>query len=151
MVIFKRSSRVLLAAGLCLLAAACGESQPSAPILPSAPFSTTDITVGTGTEAAAGRRLTVHYTGWIYDPLQPQSKGRQFDSSANRDPISFVLNATPPQVIAGWEQGFSGMRVGGLRRIIIPPNLAYGSQGAGGGAVPPNATLVFDVQLVDVQ
>jgi FKBP-type peptidyl-prolyl cis-trans isomerase FkpA len=145
------SRRLSAAALVALLAMGCGEGSPSTPILPSAPFSQTDLTVGTGAEAVTGRRLFVNYTGWIYDPLQPQNKGRQFDTSAGRTPLSFVLNATPSQVITGFEQGLVGMRVGGTRRLIIPPNLGFGSTGSAGGTVPPNATLVFDVELIDVQ
>jgi FKBP-type peptidyl-prolyl cis-trans isomerase FkpA len=137
-----------------IAAAACGgdgdtSSSPTAPSQPSAPFSQTDVRVGTGTEAAAGRTLTVNYTGWLYDPAQPESKGRQFDTSIGRGPFPFPLGAG--RVIRGWDQGLVGMRVGGFRRLVIPPDLAYGSQGAGNGAIPPNATLVFDVELLDVQ
>ena len=151
MTIFTHRLALFLVLSTALLAAACGESAPSTPIFPTAPFSSTDITIGTGAEAAAGTRLTVNYTGWIYDPLQPQGKGRQFDSSFGRAPLSFVLDASPAQVIQGWDQGLRGMRVGGLRRLVIPPELGFGSTGAGGGAVPPNATLVFDVELLSVQ
>ncbi|MBI2189857.1 MAG: FKBP-type peptidyl-prolyl cis-trans isomerase [Acidobacteria bacterium] len=107
----------------------------------------TDLRVGTGVEAVAGRTLTVHYTGWLYAPTQPDQKGQQFDSSAGRAPFSFVLGAG--RVIQGWERGVPGMRVGGLRRLVIPPELGYGAQGAPG--IPPNSTLVFDVELLDVQ
>jgi FKBP-type peptidyl-prolyl cis-trans isomerase FkpA len=93
--------------------------------------------------------LSVHYTGWLYDPTQPQQKGRQFDSSVGGTPIAFVLGAR--QVIPGWDQGFAGMKVGGKRRLIIPPDLAYGASGAGGGIIPPNATLIFEMELVDVE
>ena len=140
----KALSIVLLAA---LALAGCGSDSPTTPILPTAPFSATDLVVGTGTEATAGRTLSVHYTGWIYDPARPEAKGTQFDSSAGRAPFSFVLGTG--NVIQGWHQGFPGMRVGGRRRLILPPNLAYGS--TGNGPIPPNATLVFDVELVGVQ
>jgi FKBP-type peptidyl-prolyl cis-trans isomerase FkpA len=130
-----------------LALAGCGSDSPTTPILPTAPFSATDLVVGTGTEATAGRTLSVHYTGWIYDPARPEAKGTQFDSSAGRAPFSFVLGTG--NVIQGWHQGFPGMRVGGRRRLILPPNLAYGS--TGNGPIPPNATLVFDVELVGVQ
>ena len=108
------------------------------------PFSATDLRVGTGDEAVAGRRLSVNYTGWLYDASRPENKGQQFDSGQN---FQFTLGSG--QVIAGWDQGFTGMREGGLRRLVIPPELAYGSSGAG-GVIPPNATLVFDVELVNV-
>jgi FKBP-type peptidyl-prolyl cis-trans isomerase len=94
----------------------------------------------------AGRRITVNYTGWLYDPTRPDNKGQQFDTSAGRQPFSFVPGAG--QVIRGWDQGVVGMKVGGLRRLTIPPDLAYGSTGAG-GVIPPNATLVFDIELLD--
>lgn len=140
----KALSIVLLGA---LALAGCGSDSPTTPILPTAPFSATDLVVGTGTEATAGRTLSVHYTGWIYDPARPEAKGTQFDSSAGRAPFSFVLGTG--NVIQGWHQGFPGMRVGGRRRLILPPNLAYGS--TGNGPIPPNATLVFDVELIGVQ
>lgn len=105
--------------------------------------------MGTGADAVIGRRLTVNYTGWLYDPAQPENKGRQFDSSAGRSPFVFTLGAG--QVIRGWDTGVVGMKVGGQRRLILPPDLAYGSAGAGGGTIPPNATLVFDIELLDVQ
>jgi FKBP-type peptidyl-prolyl cis-trans isomerase FkpA len=133
------------------LAAGCGggggSSTPSSPSPAGAPFSQTDLRAGTGAEAVAGRTLTVHYTGWLYAAAQPDQKGQQFDSSVGRTPFSFLLGAG--RVIQGWERGMPGMRVGGLRRLVIPPELGYGSQGA--GSIPPNATLVFDVELLDVQ
>lgn len=132
-----------------VFAAACGggSDTPSSPSTPGAPFSQTDLRVGTGAEAVAGRTLTVHYTGWLYAPTQPEQKGQQFDSSAGRGPFVFVLGVG--RVIPGWDRGVAGMRVGGLRRLVIPPELAYGAQGAPG--IPPNSTLVFDVELLDVQ
>jgi FKBP-type peptidyl-prolyl cis-trans isomerase FkpA len=107
------------------------------------------LLVGDGAEATAGQRLTVEYTGWLYDPTQPEQKGREFSSSAGGAPFTFMLGAG--EVIAGWDRGAAGMKVGGQRRLIIPPALAYGSAGAGGGVIPPNATLVFDIELLDVQ
>lgn len=142
---------IVIAAALAaaLVAAGCGgnDSNPSSPSLPGAPFSQTDLRVGTGADASAGKRLTVHYTGWLYDPTQPEQKGRQFDTSVGRQPFGFTLGAGA--VIRGWDQGFAGMKVGGQRRLVIPPDLAYGSTGA--GSIPPNATLVFDVELLDAQ
>jgi len=135
---------VLLIACLC---AACGSDSPSGPSSSPPAFSQTDLVVGTGTEATAGRRLTVHYTLWLYDAAQPESKGRQIESSAGGAPFAFTLGAG--QVIGGWDQGLGGMRAGGRRRLIIPPSLGYGS--AGQGPIPPNASLVFDVELVAVQ
>lgn len=124
---------------------------PRAPKLPPAKpaFTRTDLKVGTGREAQKGRGLSVHYTGWLYDPSRPDARGRMFDSSKERGPFEFVLGAG--QVIPGWDQGFDGMKVGGRRRLIIPPSLAYGVDGAGGGIIPPNATLIFEMELLDVQ
>ena len=122
---------------------ACSDS----PAQPSALLST-DLTVGAGTEAIIGRRVTVHYTGWLFDADRAESKGTQFDSSAGGTPFAFTLGVG--QVIAGWDQGVPGMRVGGKRRLIIPPALGYGSQGAG-SVIPPNRGLVFDIELVSVQ
>ncbi len=132
-----------------LFVSGCGSSSsPTAPSVPLVPFSQIDVRTGTGAEATAGKRLTVNYTGWLYDPAQADQKGRQFDTSVGKEPFTFVLGSG--QVIRGWEQGLVGMRVGGLRRLVIPPGLAYGSAGAG-GVIPPNATLVFEVELLDVQ
>ena len=138
----------LLAVLLLIVAAsACGGSNsPSAPTV-DVPFSQTDLRVGTGAEALAGKQLTVNYTGWLYDDSRTEQKGAQFDSSSGRGPFSFVLGRG--QVIAGWDQGVVGMKVGGLRRLVIPPSLGYGSTGS--GPIPPNATLIFEVELLSVQ
>jgi FKBP-type peptidyl-prolyl cis-trans isomerase FkpA len=111
------------------------------------PYSQTDIRVGTGAEALAGRRISVHYAGWLYDASAPENKGRQFDTSLGGAPYPFTLGAG--MVIRGWDQGVAGMRVGGQRRLVIPPQLAYGAEGRG-SAIPPNATLVFDIELLEV-
>lgn len=137
----------VLVAAAAVLGSGCGESTPTAST-PAAPYNQTDIRIGTGEEAANGKRIGVHYTGWIYDPRQPEEKGRQFDSSAGREPYSFVLGSGT--VIRGFDQGVPGMRVGGVRRLILPPDMAYGNTGVG-GAIPPYATLVFDVELVTVE
>jgi FKBP-type peptidyl-prolyl cis-trans isomerase FkpA len=109
-----------------------------------------DGKVGTGRLAAAGTTAVVHYTGWIYDEKAIAGHGKKFDSSVDRkDPFSFGLGMG--QVIKGWDQGVQGMKVGGKRTLIIPPELGYGTRGAGGGLIPPNATLVFDVELLDVK
>ena len=106
----------------------------------------TDTKAGTGKTAATGRSVEVHYTGWLYlDGL----KGKQFDSSRGRGPFSFPLGAG--QVIKGWDEGVAGMKEGGRRTLIIPPQLAYGERGAGGGIIPPNATLLFEVELLRVK
>jgi len=112
-------------------------------------FTRTDLQVGAGREAQKGKGLSVNYTGWLHDPSRPDLKGRMFDTSKDRGPFNFVLGAG--QVIPGWDQGFDGMKIGGRRRLIIPPNLAYGVDGAGNGIIPPNATLVFEMELLDVQ
>ncbi len=109
----------------------------------------TDTKLGTGAEAVAGHDVTVHYTGWLYDEKAADHKGRKFDSSRDRnDPFVFPLGAG--HVIKGWDQGVAGMKVGGQRTLTIPPQLGYGARGAG-GVIPPNATLVFDVELLGVR
>ncbi len=101
-----------------------------------------DIKVGTGAEAVSGKTVSVHYTGWL-------TNGTKFDSSVDRgQPFSFSLGAG--QVIKGWDQGVAGMKVGGKRKLTIPPQMGYGERGTPGGPIPPNATLVFDVELLDV-
>jgi FKBP-type peptidyl-prolyl cis-trans isomerase FkpA len=107
-----------------------------------------DTAVGDGAEATTGNPVSVHYTGWLHDAEQPDGRGRKFDSSKDRrDPFEFDLGAG--MVIAGWDQGVQGMKVGGTRMLLIPPELGYGSRGAG-GVIPPNATLVFEVELLAV-
>lgn len=107
-----------------------------------------DVKTGTGVEATPGRRVQVHYTGWLYDEGRSDHKGRKFDSSRDRnEPFTFRLGNG--EVIPGWDQGVVGMKVGGERTLTIPPALGYGAQGAG-GVIPPNATLVFDVELLNV-
>jgi FKBP-type peptidyl-prolyl cis-trans isomerase FkpA len=104
-----------------------------------------DTTVGSGAEARAGQQVQVHYTGWLYDNGQ---QGAKFDSSRDRnDPFGFSLGSG--MVIKGWDEGVAGMKIGGKRTLIIPPQLGYGARGAG-GVIPPNATLKFDVELLGV-
>jgi len=135
--------RRLLLLGLPLMVAACGSDTPTSPTTTSsAPYSQTDLVVGTGAEAALTNRVTVSYTGWLYDTSKPDGKGTQFDASPG---ATFALTG----VIAGWQRGVPGMKIGGQRRLIIPPELAYGS--SGNGSIPPNATLVFDIALLGVQ
>ena len=106
----------------------------------------TDTKTGDGTTAKAGNKVSVHYTGWLSDN---GAKGKKFDSSVDRgQPFQFTLGAK--QVIAGWDEGVAGMKVGGTRTLTIPPELGYGARGAP-GAIPPNATLIFDVELLQVQ
>ncbi|HET7060821.1 MAG TPA: FKBP-type peptidyl-prolyl cis-trans isomerase [Nitrosospira sp.] len=108
-----------------------------------------DVKVGTGEEAVIGKMAEVQYTGWLYDPAAPDKKGKKFDSSRDRGtPFSFLLGAG--RVIKGWDRGVTGMKVGGERILIIPPAMAYGSQGAG-NVIPPDATLIFDVELVGLR
>jgi FKBP-type peptidyl-prolyl cis-trans isomerase len=110
----------------------------------------TDELAGGGNEAAAGRRVTVHYTGWLYDQAKADHKGKKFDSSRDAGkPFRFEIGAG--NVIKGWEEGVQGMQVGGQRRLVIPAHLGYGEEGAGGGAIPPNATLLFDVELLAIE
>jgi FKBP-type peptidyl-prolyl cis-trans isomerase FkpA len=107
-----------------------------------------DTVVGKGKEAVSGKLVRVHYTGWLYDTSKADSKGNKFDSSVDRgDPFVFPLGGG--RVIKGWDEGVAGMKVGGKRTLIIPPEMGYGARGAG-GVIPPNATLMFDVELLDV-
>lgn len=108
-----------------------------------------DVKQGTGKEAVAGKPVIVHYTGWLYDTSKPDRKGTKFDSSRDRQvPFGFFLGSG--KVIKGWDDGVVGMKVGGQRTLIIPPAMGYGERGAG-GVIPPNATLIFDVELIDVK
>lgn len=119
------------------------------PTAPSnfAPFTVTDLRVGTGGDAVTGKLLTVNYTGWLYNTARTDNKGAIFDTTAGAEPFTFLLGAQA--VIQGWDQGLAGMRVGGLRRLVIPPSLGYGA--ARNGVIPPNATLLFEVELVEVE
>jgi FKBP-type peptidyl-prolyl cis-trans isomerase FkpA len=128
-----------------------GTAEPSVAASSTAPakLTMTDIKTGTGPAIRAGQIAVVHYTGWLYSDSAPEKKGQKFDSSRERnEPFSFPLGGG--QVIQGWDQGVAGMQVGGQRRLVIPPELGYGASGAG-GVIPPNATLVFDVELVGIQ
>jgi FKBP-type peptidyl-prolyl cis-trans isomerase FkpA len=142
----------VLGLALTLSLAACKrrEEAPSAPAKAdssSISLQKIDTTVGTGAEATAGKRVTVNYTGWLYLPDAPQHHGEQFDSSVGRKPFTFQLGSG--MVIPGWDQGVAGMKVGGKRTLVIPAALGYGAEG--GGPIPPNANLIFDVELLDVQ
>lgn len=128
-----------------VLAAACSDS-PASPAA-NAPFSQTDLRVGAGIAAAPGNVLVVEYTGWLYDPTKPDQKGLQFDTSADVGPFEFTLGTG--LVIQGWHQGLVGMKVGGLRRLVIPPSLGYGAVRQ--GPIPPNSSMVFDIELIDVK
>lgn len=129
---------------LLVMMAGCNNS-PSAPT--EVAFSQADVSVGTGAEAATGKALTVNYTGWLYDQRKADLKGLQFDTSVGGSPFTFTLGTG--RVIAGWDRGLPGMKVGGVRRLIVPPSLAYGS--VRNGPIPPYATLVFEVELLNVQ
>ena len=108
-----------------------------------------DVKVGTGAEAKTGQTVSVHYTGWLYDANAADKHGKQFDSSRTRGtPFKFPLGAG--RVIKGWDQGVAGMKVGGQRTLTIPAEMGYGARGAG-GSIPPNATLIFDVELLGVE
>ncbi|MDB5746973.1 MAG: peptidylprolyl isomerase [Massilia sp.] len=111
-------------------------------------FQRIDTVAGTGTLATSGRSLSVHYTGWLYDAAKADFKGQQFDTSIGKTPFTFRLGAG--QVIQGWEQGLPGMRAGGKRTLVIPASMAYGRAGSG-AAIPPDAALVFEVELISVQ
>lgn len=109
----------------------------------------TDVKVGDGAEATAGKMVSVHYTGWLYDENAADKHGTKFDSSPDRgQPFQFPLGGG--RVIKGWDEGVQGMKIGGQRTLVIPPEMGYGARGAG-GVIPPNATLVFDVELLGVQ
>jgi FKBP-type peptidyl-prolyl cis-trans isomerase len=123
---------------------ACNNS-PTTPT--GAVFSTSDLLVGSGAVAASGKTLTVNYTGWLYDSTKADAKGLVFDTNTGGSPFAFVLGSGA--VIAGWDRGIEGMKVGGRRRLVIPPSLGYGSNRY--GPIPPNATLVFEVELLNVQ
>jgi FKBP-type peptidyl-prolyl cis-trans isomerase FkpA len=129
---------------------ACGSSTTGPTPSPDSGITSlqvTDVRVGTGTQATSGRQLTVNYTGWVYSVTAADHRGSQFDTSSGKAPYTFTLGMG--QVIAGWDQGINGMRVGGQRTLVIPPRLGYGNQAA--GSIPPNSTLIFDVELLDVR
>jgi len=137
---------MVTAAACVVLAAGCGSTSPTGPSS-TAPFSQVDLRLGTGTEAVAGNVLTVNYTGWLYDPTQTDLKGLVFDSSVTTTPFVFQLGVG--QVIQGWDQGLVGMKIGGIRKLVIPSSLGYG--GVRNHSIPPFATLVFEIELLDVQ
>lgn len=132
---------ILIAAG----AAACGKNTPTSPSATT--VTKTDLRIGSGDEAAAGKTVTVNYSGWLFDKSKSDQKGLLFDTSLGRGSFAFTLGAG--QVIAGWDEGLVGMKVGGLRRLVIPPALGYGV--TRNGPIPANATLVFEVELLAVE
>jgi len=113
------------------------------------PMQKIDLAPGNGAEIKSGQNALVHYTGWLYDAAAPENKGKKFDSSVDRnEPFEFPVGAG--MVIKGWDEGVVGMKVGGKRRLVIPPEMGYGARGAA-GVIPPGATLVFDVELVEIR
>lgn len=130
------------------LIAACSGKPDAAPTSGVSSMQSTEIKPGTGEAITTGKIAVVQYTGWLYDAAAQDNKGKQFDSSRTGRPFRFPLGTG--QVIKGWDQGVVGMKVGESRRLIIPPDLAYGDNGAG-GVIPPGATLVFDVDLVAIE
>lgn len=148
----------LAAATLLLAGAALAQDPPATPPAPAptpaaAPAEAllvTDLVPGVGDEVFPGMIAIVHYTGWLYDPAAPDLRGKQFDSSRERgQPFSFPVGAG--RVIRGWDQGVPGMKVGGKRQLVIPPTLAYGARSIGNGLIPPNSTLLFEVELLAVE
>jgi FKBP-type peptidyl-prolyl cis-trans isomerase FkpA len=135
----------------------CGREASTSDLPEGAPMADTGITklqivdsvAGTGTEARPGRVVRVHYTGWLYDASKDDKRGNKFDSSKDSgQPFDFSLGAK--EVIPGWDEGVAGMKVGGKRILTIPPAMGYGARGAG-GVIPPNATLIFEVELLEVK
>jgi FKBP-type peptidyl-prolyl cis-trans isomerase FkpA len=159
--------RALFTLGACLTLAACGAdtpqprndtaspgaAAPAALTLPSGAIDAltiVDAVLGSGAVAEPGAVAVVHYTGWLYDPTAENRRGSKFDSSVDRgQPFEFPLGAG--RVIRGWDEGVAGMRVGGKRLLFIPSEYGYGERGAAGGAIPPNAALYFEVELLDVR
>ena len=140
----RAANYVVLSVRVLALVSACGES-PTAPT-PNVAFSTTDVRVGTGAEAVTGKVVTAHYTGWLYDSSKTDQKGIQFTSSLGTTGFAWMVGAG--EVIEGMDRGVTGMKAGGLRRIVIPPDLAYGNER--NGPIPPNSTLIFELDLLAV-
>jgi FKBP-type peptidyl-prolyl cis-trans isomerase FkpA len=144
---------LLICIALCAACTGKSDAPPSAPQPAASPVTSlqsTTLKEGTGAAIGGGQIAVVQYTGWLYEAGATDHKGKQFDSSrTRREPFKFPLDTG--SVIKGWDQGVNGMKVGESRRLVIPPNLAYGDGGAGGGLIPPGATLVFDVELVGIE
>jgi FKBP-type peptidyl-prolyl cis-trans isomerase FkpA len=147
---FSSFSRKILSSACLLLLAACGaQPPPAAPPSNVSSLQIVELKPGSGAAIAAGQQAVVQYTGWLYESSASDHKGKEFDSSSHSgQPFRFVIGAG--QVIKGWDQGVLGMQAGGRRRLIVPPDLAYGESGAG-GVIPPGATLVFDVELEKIE
>lgn len=146
--------RLLMPGSLLAIALAASAQSPASPPAPAdvppEVLLVTDLAPGIGDEVLPGMVAIVHYTGWLFDPAAPDGHGRRFDSSRERgQPFSFPLGAG--RVIRGWDQGVAGMKVGGLRRLVIPPALAYGARDIGRGLIPPNSTLLFEIELLAVE
>jgi FKBP-type peptidyl-prolyl cis-trans isomerase FkpA len=149
---------ICLAGSLAVLAA-CGRETPPGAATQAASADTgaaitelqkTDVVKGAGEGVSLGQVAVVHYTGWLYDATAEDHKGKKFDSSRDRgEPFRFTIGAG--EVIKGWDDGVQGMQAGGQRRLVIPASLGYGELGAGGGVIPPNATLLFDIELLAIE
>lgn len=148
-----KDARPLLIASWLGLAPCAMAGQPAAPALPVAPeavLQVTDLVAGVGDQALPGMIVIVHYTGWLHDPAAADGRGRKFDSSRDRkQPLSFPLGSG--HVIRGWEQGVPGMKVGGVRRLLIPPALGFGGRSVGNDVIPPNSALIFEIELLAVE
>jgi FKBP-type peptidyl-prolyl cis-trans isomerase len=143
------SLALLLAAGIFSTTACSIQAAPIMETNNMTELIKTDVKLGTGDLATPGKNVSVHYTGWLYDAAATDHHGKKFDSSRDRnEPFEFPLGAG--HVIKGWDQGVEGMKVGGQRTLVIPANMGYGARGAG-GVIPPNATLIFDVELLGVK
>lgn len=142
---------LLLGLATAVTGAACGGSSSTAPSqnqtwVANVPFTITELTAGDGTEAVSGLRVSVDYYGWLYSTATSDNKGNLFDTSCRTVCSPYAVTLGANQVIRGFEQGILGMRVNGVRRVIIPPELGYGATGSG-TAIPPNATLIFEIRL----
>lgn len=138
-----------LGVALCLFGGVAVAAPTQAKAVPINDLFVKNWVIGQGAKAVNGKTVSVHYTGWIYNPAVPGNKGAKFDSSVDRGkPFEFKLGAG--QVIKGWDQGVEGMQEGGKRTLVIPPAMGYGAQGAG-GVIPPNATLMFEIELLKVK
>jgi len=148
----KSMFQIIATLACALFLTACGGSDDEAAAIVPVTMSKTDLAVGTGSsEAVNGDMVTVAYTGWLYDSTKTDGKGAQFDQATAASPFTFQLGkgVGAGAVIAGWDQGVVGMRVGGKRRLVIPPGLAYGSAAQGG--IPANSTLVFDIEVLAIK
>jgi len=145
-----RFTQFALVVCIAVLSACGGQQTVVAPASPVTTLQPTVLTPGTGAAVSAGQTAVVQYTGWLYDAAAKDNKGKQFDSSRVSGGRAFKFPVGTGSVIKGWDQGVVGMTIGESRRLVIPPDLAYGDRGAG-GVIPPGATLVFDVELVGIE